>query len=657
MRNLSNRRCSAPRDEKTIAQIFQKIFSRWAVLVLLQFLFSPLFGQTLTVTPQKPMAGDTIFLNYDPKGGKFEKDTLKMATVIVFEGLNSETKKIPLEFSNGVYLGKFPTESSSLLLAIAFGQNKIWDKTPMEGRFYPFYKNGMMVEGARIVMADFYTNTTGKTLYGFDNDYQKVVDLLKTEMQLFPKGLYQTRTLEKYYQAVYKLDSVKGKAEILAYVAQIDKQQQLADVDYYKKFRLYEILGMNKEAEQAVEMITIKFPNSPIIFAKRYKDILTPQPAQQMEVLGNKLISDYDMTRSSLKDFLGSVYASIAQAYLKDLNFKKFNEYLLKTNQNVRSINLATAAAYLASKKETTAAAQGIAKWNVELVDSLIATSKGDKKPVYLLQRQIEGKSSLGQIYFHQRNYDAALPLLKEANEGSQTPSFENSFYYALSLMNTGDYQLAKSALETIISRGKTGAEVVQAYKEAHSKSGGNVDSYHTDLARLLTEGKSAKKAELAKIMMNKPAPGFTLLDQHGKQVKLSDYAGKVVVLDFWASWCIPCLQAFPGMQKLVKKYAAAKDVVFLFVNTSEKTGKDRAKNISTYLAKNKFDFRVLLDEKQANQELYLLQSKYGATSIPLKVVIDGKGIIRFQSVGYLGSDESVVEELSELIEMVRNGE
>jgi len=154
--------------------------------------------------------------------------------------------------------------------------------------------------------------------------------------------------------------------------------------------------------------------------------------------------------------------------------------------------------------------------------------------------------------------------------------------------------------------------------------------------------------------MINKPAPSFTLVDHNGKKVSLADYAGKIVVLDFWATWCIPCLQAFPGMQQLITKYGTDKDVVFLFINTAESTSKDRSKNINTYLKKNNFNFRVLLDEKQKGDKEYQAQTQYGAQTIPLKVVIDQKGNIRFRSVGYLGSDEKVVDEISEFIEMLK---
>src|SRR5579871_4162264 len=52
------------------------------------------------------------------------------------------------------------------------------------------------------------------------------------------------------------------------------------------------------------------------------------------------------------------------------------------------------------------------------------------------------------------------------------------------------------------------------------------------------------------KFMLNRPVPAFTLRDLQNKPVSIGDYKGKVVVLDFWATWCLPCLKSFPYMQR-----------------------------------------------------------------------------------------------------------
>jgi len=75
-------------------------------------------------------------------------------------------------------------------------------------------------------------------------------------------------------------------------------------------------------------------------------------------------------------------------------------------------------------------------------------------------------------------------------------------------------------------------------------------------------------REELQKEMKSEPAPEFSLEDLEGNQVSLSSLKGKTLVLDFWTTWCRPCIGAFPGMKRAAEKYADDPEVEFLFVNT-----------------------------------------------------------------------------------------
>lgn len=106
----------------------------------------------------------------------------------------------------------------------------------------------------------------------------------------------------------------------------------------------------------------------------------------------------------------------------------------------------------------------------------------------------------------------------------------------------------------------------------------GKVESEHTDIRPLLPAFRAhnhdstvardlrrAVRAHLA-LMAGQPAPNFTLADASGKKVSLSDLRGRVVYLDFWASWCAPCLAEMPPAAALRRKFAG-RSVVFLYVS------------------------------------------------------------------------------------------
>ncbi len=116
-------------------------------------------------------------------------------------------------------------------------------------------------------------------------------------------------------------------------------------------------------------------------------------------------------------------------------------------------------------------------------------------------------------------------------------------------------------------------------------------------------------------------APDFTLNNMNGQQLSLSDYRGQKVFLNFWASWCPPCRQEMPYMQKLHEEYG--EEVVILAVNVGE--SKSTAAN---FMMQNDLSFPVLLDNSKDTARNYLVRG------IPSSYFLDQNGIIKEKIVG-----------------------
>lgn len=137
-------------------------------------------------------------------------------------------------------------------------------------------------------------------------------------------------------------------------------------------------------------------------------------------------------------------------------------------------------------------------------------------------------------------------------------------------------------------------------------------------------------------------AQDFTLENLEGEQVTLSDYRGKPVVLNFWASWCPPCQSEMPGFEKLSNQYEKTGEVVFLMVNLTD--GDRETKDIALqYLSDHNYTMNVLFDQKVE------VASAYGISSIPATYFIDAEGFIRKINVGAM-KESSLALEVTKLL-------
>ena len=112
------------------------------------------------------------------------------------------------------------------------------------------------------------------------------------------------------------------------------------------------------------------------------------------------------------------------------------------------------------------------------------------------------------------------------------------------------------------------------------------------------------------------PAPDFTVYDAGGNEVKLSDYFGKPIVLNFWASWCGPCKMEMPDFHE--KYLELGDEVQFLMVNMT--TGRETQETAESFIAEQGYTFPVLFDLDSA------AAAAYGAYSLPTTIFIDAEG-------------------------------
>ena len=135
-------------------------------------------------------------------------------------------------------------------------------------------------------------------------------------------------------------------------------------------------------------------------------------------------------------------------------------------------------------------------------------------------------------------------------------------------------------------------------------------------------------------IVTRSPAPPFTLEDRHGRRVSLSDFHGKTVLVDFWATWCGPCRSSMPTVEKLHQRFQR-QGLEVIGVNIE-----GPSKDVLGYIDDGGYSFLFLFD--QGNFRSDVVQS-YGVRAIPRSVLIDRRG-----NVVYFGHPVNLPEALVE---------
>jgi cytochrome c biogenesis protein CcmG, thiol:disulfide interchange protein DsbE len=128
---------------------------------------------------------------------------------------------------------------------------------------------------------------------------------------------------------------------------------------------------------------------------------------------------------------------------------------------------------------------------------------------------------------------------------------------------------------------------------------------------------------------VNSPAPDFQLQNLSGEALRLSDFRGKPVLINFWATWCGPCQLEMPLIQKYYEKHSP--DLVVLAVNNDEPRDA-----VQAFVDQMKLTFPILLDPGAR------VEDQYRVRAFPTSLFINREGLIRYQHIGILNEQQLV---------------
>ena len=240
----------------------------------------------------------------------------------------------------------------------------------------------------------------------------------------------------------------------------------------------------------------------------------------------------------------------------------------------------------------------------------------------------------VGWAQFMNKNYAAAAEKLGEAERLSQGQDFVNQFHMGELARAQNEPARAKDHYLDALSLAGGPAPLRQKAKEtlasmqAGGEGSGGVDAW---LETELTRRRDDRKAAMLKSLVDRPLPKLALTTVDGKPFDASTLRGKVVLLDFFASWCGICRAELPQLKTAYAKYQNDPKVAFILVSIDEDD-----KRLQRYLTEMKFPFPVArLDAAQAEKTM-------GFDNVPQTFYVDAGGVVRYQLNGSESHGDSV---------------
>jgi thiol-disulfide isomerase/thioredoxin len=636
---------------------------------LLQFLtvgvfllaLNPIMAQRLTLSPEKPMPGEKIMITYNPAGSELEGLESFDAIAYVFSTSKTlpEAFEIPLAKSGDSYTGSVTTgaDATAVLFSFANEEAEKADANDDKGYKVLCYKEDRKtaVPGAYATKGLIYG------MYGrFGNvkrNTEKAVNLFKLEYKTYP----ESKNNFDYYRSYAMIAKQQNDEEALAGInADIDaavSNRRAKEDELYHAYLLCNTLDDKEKGQGLKDKMLKKYPKGKAAkenMMAGFRGLKTTDEKIASLEKGTKLYG-------SDKDFENTVdywASSIANNYAGDKDWTNFEKYAAMISSNSSKANTYNSAAWKMSGEGLDGESFDLEKARkysgeaLRLIREEMATAAGKPRSVTVSSWKKNMAFSYGMnadtyalVVYQLGEADEALKYQTIACEANKFSDGEMNERYCVYHEKAKGAKETEEILTDFIVNGDATPKMKEQHKRIFLANNSLESAYDKYMVQLEARAIAKMKEDLREEMLELPAPAFSLVNLKGEEVSLESLRGKVVVVDFWATWCGPCKASFPAMQKAVNKFSESEDVEFVFIDTWER-GDDKEKNASDFITKNNYTFNVLMDNENE------VVKSFGVSGIPTKFVVDKEGVIRFKSVGFGGNDDELVNQLTLMIEM-----
>lgn len=627
------------------------LLSAFAFIVL-QTIAAQVKFEALSITPQFPKEGQTVNFKYNKQLSPLIDE--KKIDIVVYLLDGTEYKVIePKTIQAGTtYSGSFKLDDKTKCFAFSFSSGKEKDINASNGYFVPVYNSKNEPVTAYYPTLYNIQRFYGEDYFGITFNAQKAFTVFEEGLKQHPELKNDPDFFNVYLTALNSAKKAAAIPIIKEELQQLENKGNLTEKEYNTLIQWYTKDKRKEKVDSLTADMKKAFPNGFWKINEATSKIYAEKDVTKKLELYNDYLKQYPPGNDN-KKAIENFKWQIAIAYANAKDYKSYNEWnsklskeMAESNNNNKAWALAEANENMEEAKKMSFSATTYAKAEMQ--------KPTEKKPDYLTTKQWEGSrknqyamyaDTYAFIMYQMGDYKTGYPYAKDA---AQINDFKNAEYnerYSQLMEKVLPPATVKKEIEQLVKTGAASSKTKAILKSLYitdKKSDSGYDNYITSLEMA---AKLKKKAEIAKTMTNEPAPKFSLKDLDGNDVSLDGLKGKVVVVDFWATWCGPCIASMPAMKTVQEKLKSRDDVAFVFVDTWQ-TEEDKKQNAADFLKKNKYDFHVLLDNENK------VVSDFKVNGIPTKFIIDKTGNIRFKSIGFGGNDDALIDEVDMMVEM-----
>ncbi|RWU10622.1 TlpA family protein disulfide reductase [Pedobacter chitinilyticus] len=597
------------------------------------------------ISPQKPQRGQTVTITYDPsaKGALIGADAKDITAVFTYSTFYDLPWRMLLKKEGNLWKASFVVQRYATFATFYLQSGTQIDQPDKETH----YHLAIYADDQKRVKSGYLHES-----YSLSAQKPKSVPLAPLRLALLNKELsdYPDNYEAKVARLNVLMNSDTDPAKRLAYreeahkiIAQKLESDPTSQGNMNSVTMAYLMIGEKTRVDSVRRVIRERFPQSDL-----GKDLTVSIIAREKDpkVKIQKLQALLGQSDDPKKDGSNAIHSTLFETYVSigdsakaiyhaNKMLKQESPYLPKTYKEI--------AETLTQKQLAPGAALGyiqqslakVNQWPVGIIrffpeygyipsfvadtvrEQAVADAKAELLALAAINNLRLGKSA------------AAVQLAKESvNTGNDRTALLNA---AQVLESTQQPQQAFDALWKVLLKNPSDTVALKAAKKNFLAANQPLAEFEKKVKQLEQLELQQLTQEIGKKVLNKPMPELTgLVDLQGKAVTAADLKGKVVILNFWATWCVPCMQEMPYFQQVYNRYKDHPKVKFMVVNSgANNTIKDAQKWAKD---NTQYTFPIYFNNDKNIGE------KVGFTVIPTIAVLDQEGKLQFRTIGFEGA-------------------